>query len=204
MGYGSFSTIPTQGLIFVILSMLQARMPHDAWLERRLPLNLFVVRYWSFITFTFSYLNPQKAVLIDGRGRQDQLSCFSHTSNTQVYGSCSLTWHNGFYVFGGRDNRRQISQVIGTRLTQIGKLSFDHCAGSCDVMGGDKIYLCFNYYASTYDYNRCRLALSPLGKFSQIQPSKYAHTLVDIAASDCKCQQHFNTFFIPKLALNQP
>ena len=58
----------------------------------------------------------------------------------------STVWHNGFYVFGGNSNKRQISQVAGTKLTLIGTLSFDHYYGTCDVVGNDKVYLCFDLY----------------------------------------------------------
>ena len=132
----------------------------------------------------YSYLNPQKALLIDGRGRLDEVSCFENDSNAEVHRSCSLTWHNGFYVFGGRSNKRQISQVKGTRLTSIGTLTFDHYIATCDVMAGEKIFLCFNFHSN--DSKRCRLALSPLAKFSQIQQSKHHHRSASIAASDCK------------------
>ena len=132
----------------------------------------------------YSYLNPQKALLIDGRGRLDEVSCFENDSNAEVHRSCSLTWHNGFYVFGGRSNKRQISQVKGTRLTSIGTLTFDHYIATCDVMAGEKIFLCFNFHSN--DSKRCRLALSPLGTFSQIQQSSHAHRSASIAASECK------------------
>ena len=113
------------------------------------------------------------------------MSCFSHDSNTEVHESCSLTWQNGFYVFGGSSNRRQISQVIGTKLTAIGTLSFNHKEATCDAMAGEKIFLCFNY-ADSSDSKRCRMALSPLGTFSEIRQSTHDHRDANIAASNCK------------------
>ena len=96
-----------------------------------------------------------------------------------------MTWHNSFYIFGGSSDKRQISQVIGTKLTSIGSLSFDHFEASCDVMGKDKIFLCFNYFDRN-DYKRCRMALSPLGSFTEIRQSTYEHSDANIAASECK------------------
>ena len=133
----------------------------------------------------YPYLNQQKALLIDASSRQDVVSCFSYDSDTEVFQSCSLTWHNGFYVFGGASHWQQISQIIGTKLRRIGSLNFVHYAGTCDVMAGEKIFICFNGLGKN-DYKRCRMALSPLGTFNQIQQSTYAHRFIEVAASDCK------------------
>lgn len=130
--------------------------------------------------------NLKQALLIDLNGRQDELDCFSYDDMTELEQSCTLTWHNKFFVFGGYDNKRQISKVEDTKLTLIGSLDFDHNSLACDVMprlGPDKIFLCFS---SENDNRRCRVALDPLGPFSEIQSSTYEHTGVDVACSNCK------------------
>ena len=124
-------------------------------------------------------------MLIDSSGRQDQISCFSYDEKTEIYGSCSLTWQNNFYVFGGETNIRQISKVIDKKLTKIGSLDFDHRYGACSVMGMDELYLCFNY-ANRNESSLCRTSENPLGEFYEIVESNYEHRLIKTAASDCK------------------
>ena len=46
--------------------------------------------------------------------------------------SCSITWRNEYYIFGGAgDNKRQISKLAGCQLSSIGALPFDFYAGGC-------------------------------------------------------------------------
>ena len=114
----------------------------------------------------------------------DEVTCFSSDINTEVYNSCSLTWQNEFYIFGGHSRKRQISRVVGNKLTKVGTLSFDLYLGTGSVMGSNLIYLCFNYDSS--DYRRCRVSEHPLEQFNEIQESVYEHALIQTAASDCK------------------
>ena len=43
----------------------------------------------------------------------------------EVFCSCSTTFNNRMYIFGGAENKRQISEVTGCELKQIGQLGFD-------------------------------------------------------------------------------
>ena len=140
----------------------------------------------TLVSYLYLSWNPHKALLIDANDRQDEVTCFSRDENAEVYRSCDLTWHNNFYVFGGYSNVRQISQVIGKKLTVIGSLGFDFYHGACDVMGIDKIWLCFGYDAN--DYKRCRVGLNPLETFTQVQQTTFEHRGAKVAASDCKSQ----------------
>ena len=79
-------------------------------------------------------------VLIDETGRHDEVSCFTTEQNTEAYGSCSISFQNDFFIFGGKNQVRQISKLSGYTLTLVGSLSFDHYFGACNVIG-DKIYL---------------------------------------------------------------
>ena len=99
--------------------------------------------------------------------------------------SCSLTWHNKFYIFGGEKYKNQRSQVVGTELKRLDDLAFDHQQATCDVMGTEKIFLCF-HNNKMKDKRRCRMGSDPLGEFNQTIYSTYAHSDADIAASDCK------------------
>ena len=82
------------------------------------------------------------AIVIDSVGDQEELSCFKRDSKTQARGSCSIIWQNQMIVFGGRNQKQQISRLDDFRLNRIGSLAFDHHYGACSVMNG-QIYLCF-------------------------------------------------------------
>ena len=116
------------------------------------------------------------------------VTCFTYDANAEVYASCSVTWRNNYYVFGGLNKKRQISQIIGTQHTFIGMLTFDHYIAACSIMAADKIVLCFDYFNS----KRCRVALNPLGPFNEIQLSNHEHRHTQTAASRCKwhCSLH--------------
>ena len=122
------------------------------------------------------------------------MTCFTHDANAEVDASCSLTWHNRFFVFGASSNTRQISEIVGTYLEVIGTLEFDHYFGTCDVMGSDKIWLCYNYNDSN-DYKRCRVALNPLETFTQVQESTFGHRKARIAASNSESQLKYELFW---------
>ena len=113
-----------------------------------------------------------------------ETSFFLMGENTQVYYSCSITWRNKHFVFGGYNEKKQISQLIGCELKRVGSLAFDHFFGACTTVGDNLIYLCFNYASG--DYKKCRMATSPIGQFEEINASTYNHHYVRIAASDCK------------------
>ena len=102
--------------------------------------------------------------------------------NVQVSESCSVTWRNQFYVFGGSENKRQISQLTGCKLSLIGTLAFDHNYADCSIAGEDIIYLCFDYN----DSKKCRSAADPLGNFSEIPLSTFEHRETRIASSNSK------------------
>ena len=102
--------------------------------------------------------------------------------NTEVYGSCSVTYRNKYYVFGGKVKMRQISEVAECKLRRIGSLDFDHSWAACSNVDNQKLYLCFD----ELDSKRCRSADDPLGKFSEIVSSSYNHKKTKTAASPSK------------------
>ena len=124
-----------------------------------------------------------KAVLIDSSGRLHNLPCFTFEENTEVDSSCSLTWQNSFYVYGGNKNRYQISQVVGKELKLIGRLKYLLYLGACSVMKMNKIFLCFSMWGE----RNCRVSTNPKGPFYYIQAeSHHEHSYSDIDTSDCK------------------
>ena len=63
----------------------------------------------------FLFLNEEKAELFDSSGRSNDVD-FTYGDETSVTKSCSITWHNEFFVFGGDKSwlyQRQISKVEG-------------------------------------------------------------------------------------------
>ena len=50
---------------------------------------------------------------------------FEYGTDTTPHKSCSLTFQNKAYVFGGFKNGQQISRLNGCSLERIGELSFE-------------------------------------------------------------------------------
>ena len=121
-------------------------------------------------------------MLIDASGRHDSNFFMVFDENTQVYGSSSVTWRNQFFVFGGKNNKRQISKLSEYKLTSVGKLAFKHYRAASTIAGNDLVYLCFNS-DNTNDYKKCRTASGPLGNFTETPHSTYSHKLTKVASS---------------------
>ena len=132
--------------------------------------------------------SSNKAVITDGNGKEEyQGDDFSFTfgKNTEVYGSCSVTWRGELFIFGGDEETKQISKLNGCQLERIGSLSFNHDFGTCAVVNDEDIYLCFNDGGSA-DLKRCRKANEPMGVFKEINQSNYEHRYTRIGASSGK------------------
>ena len=122
-------------------------------------------------------------MLISTGGEQEELACFEPDSTSQAHYSCSINWKNQFYIFGGQvPEKRQISRISGYKLEHLADLPFDHFWGACSVIGGQFVFLCFDYY----DNNQCRRSTGPLENFSVITPSTYGHRIARTSNSDSK------------------
>ena len=137
-------------------------------------------------TKTVLVLHTQETdvLLMDAEGRHDNIP-LSFGTNTTVFWSCSVTYRNRFYVFGGNialEQHRQISEVTQCELRRIGTLDFGHRLGACSNVDDRKIYLCFSYEFEA-DRRQCRSAVDPLQKFTEIAPSTYNHTSATAASS---------------------
>ena len=110
-------------------------------------------------------------------------AAFDVPASAQIHYSCSLTWRNEMFIFGGEDQPRQINQIQGCGLERVGTLAFDHDGGGC-VSSNEHIYLCFSWEG---DERLCRRSNGPLGQFEE-EPARteYSHTLTGLAASDSK------------------
>ena len=106
---------------------------------------------------------------------------FSLGQDTEVYYSCSLTWRGQFFVFGGNEEKSQISSINGCRLERVGSLDFDQSYGGCANVNDQSIYLCFN--SAPADYKQCRVANDPFETFHEIDETVYNHRETLIGAS---------------------
>ena len=121
-------------------------------------------------------------VLTNSAAHVDKDFNFEIDDEAEVYESCSLTWQNELFVFGGNKKNNQISIVTSCRLEPIGQLAFKHYGGDCVNIADNKVILCFNLAPG--DYNKCRMASSPTGAFSEMALSQYYHKTIRIATDD--------------------
>ena len=131
----------------------------------------------------------KKAVLISGEGQSQPK--FEYGSETSVYSSCSMTYRNIFYVFGGTDTfKRQVSKLSGNRLERIGDLDFDLHAGACANVNNEYIYLCFS--SPDHDELRqCRYSSGVEKTFRKTAKSVDRHESITIAASKSKYKSSY-------------
>ena len=119
-------------------------------------------------------------MIIDGHNFNQQ----SIASNVEIFilFSCSLTFENELYIFGGIGNPKQIIKLETKKLQVIGSLTFDLISGACANFEDNFIYLCFHFFPES-ENNQCRVASRPETNFTKIDASSYDHADIDIAAS---------------------
>ena len=80
-------------------------------------------------------------------GNLNELMDFVYEDETEVSGSCSAILNGEMFVFGGWDEKRQISKVENCTLKRIGTLPMDFRSGACNTYQGRKgewhVLLCF-------------------------------------------------------------
>ena len=124
----------------------------------------------------------KRPMLVDANDRRNGNVFMVFDEDTEVFHSCSLTWRNQFFVFGGDQEKRQVSKLSGCRLSLVGTLAFDHVEAGCSNVGDEVIYLCFNANNAD-DYKKCRSATAPLGDYTEVALSTYEHRYTRIASS---------------------
>ena len=129
-----------------------------------------------------AYSGSNVAYSISPHGGYDRID-FEFGDNTEVYLSCSLQWQNLFYVFGGFDEKRQVSMVNGNRLERKGTLDFEFVEGGCTVLNQRTFVLCFG---EPLNRDVCRQSNNPLGSFTKLPNSNYDHWRTRIASFDGK------------------
>ena len=159
-----------------------------------------IVYFYSSEVLILSTYKPESVpVLTNAAGRDDKDFNFEIDEEAEVNYSCSLTWQNELYVFGGLKKRTQISKVQSCRLEPIGDLKFEHLYGDCVNVAGKKVVLCFNNRSS--EWKKCRMASSPTGRFREMAPSQYEHGVTRIATNDGEFikQSLITTFLLQNL-----
>ena len=122
-------------------------------------------------------------------GYQEELTCFERDPNTEAFFSCFINWKNQLFIFGGENNKRQISQLTGHRLKRVGHLKFDHHFGTCNVMANKYIFLCFSSYLgieNSMDTRLCRRSTGPFEHFSKEALSIHDHNRHRPSCSDSR------------------
>ena len=104
--------------------------------------------YFSAVLILNTSLSSTVPVLTNATGREDKDFNFEIDEEAEVRSSCSLTWQNELYVFGGGSKKTQISKVQSCRLAPIGQLAFNH-NGDCVNVAGKAVVLCFTMRVAT-------------------------------------------------------
>ena len=78
----------------------------------------------SLIVLNRGHWNWKPPMLIKTGEKQLELKkeCFDWDYNTDARWTCSITWQNQFYVFGGWNVKRQISRVTNRGIKIVGQL----------------------------------------------------------------------------------
>ena len=121
-------------------------------------------------------------MIINSFGDQEELDCFAKDWQTDTRFSCSVTWKNQFYVFGGENEPQQISRLIAHKLTKVGSLEFSFSGGACTQMNNKLVFLCFD----SKDKRKCWKSANPLNSYKSIPSSNSDHGYIQISASKSK------------------
>ena len=142
----------------------------------------WTVRVLVLNSYELPLHGKNQPIFFDPKGQIGFTIAMPFGKETESFESCSVTYRNRFYVFGGETHKRQISEVTRCELKRIGTLEFDHSRGTCSSIDNREIYLCFGGSA----HKKCRLAVEPLGKFAEIASSTHNHRWARTAASSSK------------------
>lgn len=122
--------------------------------------------------------NPPIMTNLDGREHTN--FWFKFENGTQAHGSCAMLFYGQFYIFGGFDNKQQISTLAECSVKRLGSLPFVFEKGAC-TSAQQRIYLCFE---DSSDYQTCRVADNPLGPFQEIDKSIFRHNGIQIVSNE--------------------
>ena len=128
-------------------------------------------------------------LVIDGKG-QSRETAIKFGDKTEAIGSCSVVWQGKMYLFGGLNQKRQISVVDNCKLTRKAELEFDMHYGACAQRDNAQIFICFEVASQEETHKNCRRSKGPLKKFKKLQSSTYSHGLTRIAVTSGKLQEY--------------
>ena len=100
---------------------------------------------------------------------------FMYGKGTEVWKSCSLTWRGQFYIFGGQNEKTQVSTLNGCKLERVASLNFQFVFGGCANVDERQIYLCFS--ENLEDSDQCRYAEDPIENFTEVTRSNFDHLI---------------------------
>ena len=125
-------------------------------------------------------------VMTNAAGDVDHDFYFTIDNDVDVYHSCSLTWQNEFYVYGGDITTTHVSKLNACRLERVGELAYNLNHVACASVSDERIYLCFDYdnINNSDTANKCRVGSSPVGQFNEVTPSRHYHRDTRIAANN--------------------
>ena len=126
-----------------------------------------------------------RPLITDATGSVNTNFLFLYGEGTEAHLSCSITWQNQMYVFGGGDEtleipNRQISKIIGCELKRVGTLEFNLMRGGCTNYKDDRVFLCFDMNQG----KTCYTADGPESPFTSIESSNYDHRITSLASSE--------------------
>ena len=122
-------------------------------------------------------------MLTNAAGTEIKDFYFEIDEESQVLNTCSVTWENELYVFGGQfPKTKQIKKVTSCRLEVVGELAYGNYFGDCVNFANEKIVFCFNNIVG--DFNKCRMVSSPTGAFTEMARSQHGHALTKIATDN--------------------
>ena len=128
----------------------------SSWVHQRMPLSLLYCPTPTNV-LVLNTMYRDQAVITNSSGLETDLRFrFKYGENTEVYQSCSIMWHGELYVFGGDDNKRQISKVHSCGLYHYGTLRFPFNNGACANFNDERVYLCFSFFSQ--GSNQCHFA----------------------------------------------
>ena len=130
---------------------------------------------------TFKAENVPLVVDNFGNSREPK---FEMLDETEAYRSCSVTFQNEMWMFGGFTEMRQVSKVVGCTLKRVADLTFDFHEGACTV-GRNEVYLCFDNWQK--NGKKCWKSQNPQGEYARIADTSYEHSEIRIAASNGEC-----------------
>ena len=122
-------------------------------------------------------------VVLNAKGESYRPFNFELGNAVSAAYSCSLTWRNNYYMFGGSGGQdKQISKLVDCKMTRMGSLSFPFNYGGCANMNNRRLFLCFDESHA----NDCYFADEPEGIYHETQSSTSSHKRSRIASSNCE------------------